>query len=248
MGNCIPQRHEISSCDYNTFINYKMMCFYRWALFTQSITSRKLKHELSQSHDRAALNYQRIIDMQDHIGNLEKKVNALNDDKQLHHIIAKTCCLCFEETESYVSCKNNHIHCDECMNKHCNEIFSKHSDEIAVKCASMNNCECFIPLPSLTKFESGNQLYCEKIHMDTMQMMSTIITESPENVSLKMKYLRHDGTYRAYACPNCGYGPIEHYHCDDLQEFHAKNGCDNACPSCQHFTKDISMYKIWTGP
>lgn len=247
MGNCInTQEREISSGI--SFHNYKITCFYRWSLYTQSMKLEILKRELSRSYDRNATSYQKIIDMQDHIGNLVDKVTAMNNEKKLSKSNIKTCCICFEETESYICCNNNHIHCEVCMNKHCDEIFSKHDNEISVKCASTNNCDCFIPLSLLTKFESGNKLYCEKIHIDTMKTLASIITESPEKVSLKIKYLRHDGTYRAYACGNCGYGPIEHYNCSDLEEFHAKNGHNNACPSCNSFMKDISMYKIWSGP
>lgn len=210
MGNCITQERKILAYYRDPLINCKMICFYKWALLAQSMKSKKLKHDLSQSHDRSAINIQKIIDMQDHIGNLENKVNAMNKDKNACNNHLKTCCICFEEAESYVSCKNNHIHCGDCFDKHCNEILSKHNNEIKVKCASTTNCECLIPLPLLTQFESGNKLYCEKIHMDAMKTLSSIITESPENICLKIKYLRYDGTYRAYACKKCGYGPIEH--------------------------------------
>ncbi|CAJ1453665.1 unnamed protein product [Effrenium voratum] len=63
--------------------------------------------------------------------------------------------------------------------------------------------------------------------------------------------LRRQFLGRAYQCPSCGYGPIDHYNCGDLEEHHGEDDdgarVNNSCPSCQWFSPDIQDWDSWDG-
>jgi len=58
---------------------------------------------------------------------------------------------------------------------------------------------------------------------------------------------------RAFQCAGCGFGPIDHFGCSDLEAHHgeqAYNGdcaVDNSCPKCQWFSSDIDDWDKWNG-
>jgi len=55
----------------------------------------------------------------------------------------------------------------------------------------------------------------------------------------------------ARQCGECGYGPIEHYACDNLQSHHnearGRNRINNACPQCGWFRENIASWPKWNG-
>eukprot|EP00551_Chaetoceros_affinis_P013307 CAMPEP_0203685570 /NCGR_PEP_ID=MMETSP0090-20130426/48615_1 /ASSEMBLY_ACC=CAM_ASM_001088 /TAXON_ID=426623 /ORGANISM="Chaetoceros affinis, Strain CCMP159" /LENGTH=1159 /DNA_ID=CAMNT_0050554767 /DNA_START=184 /DNA_END=3663 /DNA_ORIENTATION=+ len=56
---------------------------------------------------------------------------------------------------------------------------------------------------------------------------------------------------RAFMCAQCGFGPVDHYACSDLQahngERHGHARVSNACPNCGWFSSSISNWKKWDG-
>jgi len=58
---------------------------------------------------------------------------------------------------------------------------------------------------------------------------------------------------RAYQCPQCRFGPIDHYACGDLEahdgEVVDQNGSkvDNSCPNCGWFSPSIQDWQVWDG-
>ena len=43
---------------------------------------------------------------------------------------------------------------------------------------------------------------------------------SVEQEQIRNLYKKADGTYAAYQCKKCKFGPIDHYHCSDLTAHH----------------------------
>ena len=61
-----------------------------------------------------------------------------------------------------------------------------------------------------------------------------------------------DGTFAAYQCAGCSFGPIVHAFCHDLRAHHGQNVGDgvvinNACPNCQWFSAAIADWTRWDG-
>ena len=71
--------------------------------------------------------------------------------------------------------------------------------------------------------------------------------DDPTRIAMRVQRLRSDGTFRAFSCPSCGYGPMDHAHCDDLTEHHQQSGCNNSCPRCGTFVKDVTHLTPWRG-
>lgn len=72
-------------------------------------------------------------------------------------------------------------------------------------------------------------------------------------MQLRSLFERPDGTYAAYQCPECGFGPIDHGHCEDLQAHQdevmdgATKPVDNRCPECGFFAYNIEQWDDWNG-
>jgi hypothetical protein len=109
-------------------------------------------------------------------------------------------------------------------------------------------CENEVPEQSLLKTTHGTRFLKEKIHKESMQIAITAAGESTmEDFVIRMRYLRRNGTYGAHACVKCKFGPLEHYRCNDLFEFHKTGGYTNSCPKCGHFVNDVSELSLWDG-
>jgi hypothetical protein len=60
-----------------------------------------------------------------------------------------------------------------------------------------------------------------------------------------------DGTYNAWMCKRCGFGPVDHSACPDLRSHHgeSRNGfqTSNACPGCDWFVDNRNKWPKWDG-
>jgi len=56
---------------------------------------------------------------------------------------------------------------------------------------------------------------------------------------------------RAYQCAHCGFGPIDHFACGDLESHHGEDvggaKINNACPRCDWFSEVLSDWPKWDG-
>mmetsp|Transcript_43851 Transcript_43851/g.121307 ORF Transcript_43851/g.121307 Transcript_43851/m.121307 type:complete len:1460 (-) Transcript_43851:350-4729(-) len=63
--------------------------------------------------------------------------------------------------------------------------------------------------------------------------------------------LRRQHLGRAYQCAACGFGPVEHFACGDLESHHGEDvgsaQVNNACPRCQWFSRSIGDWEPWDG-
>ena len=51
----------------------------------------------------------------------------------------------------------------------------------------------------------------------------------------------------ARMCGNCGFGPVDHAYCYDLETHHGDGMIDNGCPKCHWFRSDINEWPMWDG-
>jgi len=84
---------------------------------------------------------------------------------------------------------------------------------------------------------------------------SNEIEEAQRLLETQMRSLfeRPNGTFAAFQCPECGFGPIDHGHCDDLgaHQMEVMSGAtkpvDNRCPECGFFAFSIEQWEDWNG-
>jgi len=61
-----------------------------------------------------------------------------------------------------------------------------------------------------------------------------------------------DGQYYGYMCPTCGFGPVDHMECDDLQAHQGEFKdygveIDNCCPMCMWYGENKTDWGEWKG-
>merc|ERR1712226_105270 len=63
--------------------------------------------------------------------------------------------------------------------------------------------------------------------------------------------LRRQYLGRAFQCGQCGFGPIDHFACGDLEAHHGEDVggavINNACPQCKWFSSCIQDWPRWDG-
>jgi len=70
---------------------------------------------------------------------------------------------------------------------------------------------------------------------------------------IRAQFRLPDGSYAAFQCGRCGFGPVEHTRCGDLQAHHGerrgggRGHVSNSCPSCGWFSSRISDWPQWDG-
>merc|ERR1712100_951725 len=56
---------------------------------------------------------------------------------------------------------------------------------------------------------------------------------------------------RAFQCAQCGFGPIDHFACSDLEAHHGEDvggaTINNACPRCDWFSASLADWPKWDG-
>jgi len=105
---------------------------------------------------------------------------------------------------------------------------------------------------------------CRDLHMYTGRSMRVALhahalftvvqpTSGTPRVADIEAQMRRQYLGRAYQCPQCRFGPIDHYACGDLE---AHNGevvdasgamVNNSCPNCEWFSPSIDDWQVWDG-
>lgn len=181
-----------------------------------------------------------------------------------HQTSSLTMCMCCaNETREHVLCTNGHALCMDCVDKTVKMSLQQMEAIKNVDCpcvAIMRDTECsgFISRENLFKMDSGRKLILEVHHNVTMERVLNLVNrmrmqetdkDSMANfMTLRLQRLRADGTYRAYGCSQCGFGPIDHARCANLIEHHDRGGVNNACPKCGHFVSDVHDLVAWRDP
>lgn len=217
--------------------------FARWCRTTARnlIVSNKIK--LRMSNDRMAQLHQTMLEQ-------EESLRAALRNDQLSIATNETqCCVCYEivPATNCVQCTaKQHSHCLPCLERLTKGKLSELNLCKEIACMCIDDCDGRIDIDSLVRCESGRALVNEWQHERTKKMiLEKIASPLSSNDVLKVRYLRADGSFAALQCPSCHYGPIEHFRCDDLTEFHAQDGYSNACPSCACNFSSIKDYMRW---
>mmetsp|Transcript_27220 Transcript_27220/g.53011 ORF Transcript_27220/g.53011 Transcript_27220/m.53011 type:complete len:492 (-) Transcript_27220:472-1947(-) len=76
--------------------------------------------------------------------------------------------------------------------------------------------------------------------------------DAVEQEQIRNLYRKSDGTYSAYMCKQCHFGPVDHGWCTALNTHHGEakgetGHVNNACPKCNWFAKSISAWPKWDG-
>jgi len=105
---------------------------------------------------------------------------------------------------------------------------------------------------------------CRDLHMYTGRVMRvalhahalfTVVQPMPAapRVADIEAQMRRQYLGRAYQCPQCRFGPIDHYACGDLEAHNGEvvdqNGAtvNNSCPNCEWFSPSIEDWQVWDG-
>jgi len=105
---------------------------------------------------------------------------------------------------------------------------------------------------------------CRDLHMYTGRAMRVALhahalltavqpTFGAQRVADIEAQMRRQFLGRAYQCPGCQFGPIDHYACGDLEahngEVVGRNGAavNNSCPNCGWFSPSIDDWEVWDG-
>merc|ERR1712127_285183 len=126
-------------------------------------------------------------------------------------------------------------------------------------------------IPTASKFAANcallGEVYtsvvlCRDLHMYTGRSMHValhahallaVVQPSAPRVADIEAQMRRQYLGRAYQCPQCRFGPIDHYACGDLEAHNGevvdRNGAmvNNSCPSCGWFSSSIDDWQIWDG-
>ena len=161
---------------------------------------------------------------------------------------------CARETADVVPCTNGHVFCHECVERTANMLLTRMEPpplECLCFATTSDQCTGIIAASHLAKTKSGMQLLFEMRHIGVMKRTLGLIhrfsshDDMANAITLRLQRVRSDGTYRAYACARCGYGPLDHANCENLVEHHKRGGIDNSCPRCGSFAADVHELATW---
>ena len=207
-----------------------LMHFHMWSSFAARKICKTAKLSQTNLNNRMAQLHQTIADQEATVQNALGRVmdsnsivgNSNNDNSDV------TCTVCLEQyqRDDCVRCSrnDNHYHCIKCID-HCaaTMLSAQNMQANAFKClSSCQECSGSIAKSDLMRCEHGERLVQEWYHAESMQKVALIVGNKDHELSMQIRYLRANGTYGAAACPRCGFGPLEHFRCEDLVEFHNK--------------------------
>ena len=227
------------------------LIFDKWrACAERALAARRLE----LAHTRLAELHQRLADNEATVQNalrLIRDVGASPSPAQGERARGSVCVVCLSDDRPTSVCDANEHHvCDECLGKLC-DIASREATppgQIPCPCTDDVACAGVFTGAHYGRMEAGRRLLCEWQHRRAMETACELLGRlDRERFQVHARYLRADGSFAARQCSRCGFGPIEHTRCDDLREFHFKQGFANECPKCRHFEDRASAWPEWRG-
>lgn len=255
VSSCFAMTHPSGALQH-TVLNGSCVyiLFYRWVVYASSSIRRRFHEERAQVTTlslRLARCHQTIADHEETIARALNQVHERENNIDAQQTATQmTCVVCAETVDAFVRCDvANHATCLSCLDKMCETLYLTPSAEFSnhCRCQAVSDCDGHISLGDAMRTESGMRFVREVHFRSAIPHVSALLPMTLDDASIRLRYLRHDGTYNANACPRCGHGPLEHFRCSDLTEFHEKNGYKNACPKCGNFVADTSDLVEWTG-
>jgi hypothetical protein len=179
----------------------------------------------------------------------------------------RTCNICFEEfahARALYSCSEMHNTCSRCLSQY---ILTNWRDNRKASSGELRCCQPGCTSRPLTtqevvKFVTSKaalEVYIDHTNRQTAaqcfaEAHAIVLQEVPEARvaadALLQKQLQK-AMSAARMCPNCQFGPIDFFGCDDLAHHHEeeRNGARtrNSCPQCGYFSAAIQAWKRWDG-
>lgn len=239
--------HAPSCFDLSIGAHHMRVIVYAWRLL--AMTS-KHRYEMNLSHDRLGTLHQRLADNEGTVARALSLIQSGGTSSarsfEARTRDTSTCVVCLTSTTSWIRCSREcHDVCLGCASTLC---FGYKGASSALPCPSTEPCAGTFEDGAIARTEGGRRMLAERQHRKTVDMIASILSESPfDRASLKIRYLKSDGSFDALQCPMCGFGPIEHSHCNDLREFHQRLGIRNQCPRCDHFEECADKLVPWLG-
>ena len=108
------------------------------------------------------------------------------------------CAVCLEDgVARSVSCSLGHRLCLECVERYAESLWNQCRDAPSrVACPAIHLCEGALPTAALAQTVHGTLLVQERQHRRTVELVLPAVGDTD---AVRLRYLRHDGTYAAYA-------------------------------------------------
>ena len=211
---------------------------------------KKNKHIIDQNSARIAQLYQDIEERDMRISDM---ITQIQKPEKINEITCECCCM-QTTRDKCLMCSNNHIICKACIDQSCKEFYENiQSSHRQLSCCSMHSCSGYIPEHQFSQTYHGKSLLHDFFMRDITPMLLNYIKNfSNEEIQKNIAFLRNDGTFRAFQCPRCGFGPIIHAHCSDLLSHHGQHTAENfvvnnSCPNCKFLADDVHDLDDWDG-
>ena len=224
--------------------------FWHWYRMCARQRTRDSAHRAEEASLRAS---QYLSQMQDQEATFERaaRLIARSEVSPLEADDAVCCAVCFEgQLPRSVRCDAGHDACHACVDKYCRLLVASMEASpasLSIECPGMG-CNARIPARELAATQGGLALRDEFVHAQACATAAATFTRcEARHAHMRLRYLRRDDTFRAYQCPSCKYGPIEHFSCNDLREHHMRLGCNNGCPRCNHLCTHSNELELWDG-
>ena len=186
---------------------------------------------------------------------LSEYVNAFNfafhDEKR--KIVCECCCDYVNHNEC-VQCSHGHYVCENCLERRCQDLFqSLNEPSNEIQCFCIHDCSAYISEYEIGRVKSGRNLLKNYDWHNLKGVMYDLLkTYTSDEIEKNLVYLKCDGNFNAVQCPSCGFGPIVHSYCDDLETHHNQNvgngiKISNTCPRCNFFSSSIKNFVPWNG-
>ena len=218
--------------------------FLRWCRVVADAKLETIQRKMRLADDRMAQLHQAMLDQEASL-----RAALRNEQKPMSEGEVQ-CAICYETVlyaDSVECTDKRHACCLRCVERLAQAKLNDLTLCEHVSCPSVEECPGRIAVDALARCASGRRLINEWQHERSRCVFVDAISTSELTPSdaLKMRYVRADGTFAALQCPSCGHGPIEHFRCDDLTEFHHTRGYSNACPVCKRTFSSVKEYALW---
>lgn len=164
-------------------------------------------------------------------------------------------CCCEEKTNNeFIKCSLGHFLCKSCVDRECKErIYSMQDPVDNIQCFCIHECLGKIDSSKLGSTFHGKTMLNEyNISNFKEVLVNYLKVFSKDEIEKNIAFLKADGSFRAFQCLMCNFGPILHANCDDLETHHDQQvdrttKVSNKCPQCGFFSSSIRDFVQWNG-
>lgn len=221
-------------------------CFVQWRIYALQTMGKRSRHQNVILSDRLARLQQTVEDQNATIRRLFVEVEA--PEMSSPRKKGAMCRVCAETSVECICCSAGHAVCLQCVDRHCfGKLDAVSSLTNGLACFSVTECDKLYSNTDVMRTQEGERFIKEMHHARTMEHVCDLLGKKsfPDKVALPLRYMRADGSFRGLACPRCQYGPMEHAFCEDLAEWHERDGYNNSCPKCGFIPSSSTSLVPW---